>query len=110
MPIFPVILKDFAENKFTKLDWAKRKQLATMAKKLHSFYFTHREPFGLYVKTLHQICSSRIAVMAKFRYKLRQALDELKSIGFLDSWEIDKNDVVRVMRSGRAATSGVIAA
>ena len=98
----PEIIKLFGENEFTKLDWLQRKQLSTMAKKLHSFYFTHREPFGLYTKTLHQICASRIKVMSKYRYKLKQALDELKLIEFLDSWEIDDNDVVRVIRTRSA--------
>jgi len=97
----PEIVKLFSDTEFTKLDWAQRKQLSAMSKKLHSFYFTHREPFGLYVKTLHQICASRIKVMAKFRYLLRKSLDELVRIGFLLSWQIDANDVVRVVRAGK---------
>jgi len=101
----PEIVRLFSDTEFTKLDWAQRKKLKAMAKKLHSFYFTHREPFGLYVKTLHQICSSRIKVMAKFRYLLRRALDELVRVGFLISWEIDPGDVVRVSRAGKTSAT-----
>lgn len=95
----PEILRLFGPTSYTRLDWEFRHKLSGMGKKLHSFYVTHREPYGLYVSTLRMICASRIAVMAKFRYKLKKALDELVKEGFLTSYLIDKNDVVRVVRA-----------
>jgi hypothetical protein len=75
-------------------------KLPPLAKWLHQFYFSHREPMGYKVETIKMLCGSRIAVLAKFRYKLREALDSLIEVGFLLSYHIDPaTDVLMVRRA-----------
>jgi hypothetical protein len=93
----PSVISLFGENAYTLVDWDMRLTLGSLAKWFHSFYFTHREPLGYRVETLHRLCGSRSTAMRSFRSKLRDALDELVAIGFLDSYEII-NDVVHVKR------------
>lgn len=96
----PEIIYLFHENTYTKIDWKQRLKLPPLAKWLHQFYFSHRDPLGYKVGTLRELCGSRIAVLAKFRYKLREALDLLIEVGFLVSYHIDQTtDVLLVKRA-----------
>jgi hypothetical protein len=99
----PEIICLFHDNTYTKIDWRQRLQLPPLAKWLHQFYFSHREPFGYKVMTIKTLCGSRIAVLAKFRYKLREALDKLVQVGFLVSYHIDPaTDVLLVKRAPKS--------
>ena len=92
----------FGRDAYTKIDWAQRLQLPPLAKWLHQFYFTHAHPIGYKVETIKNLCGSRIAVLAKYRYKLREALELLIKVGFLLSYEIDaRTDVLNVVRAPR---------
>lgn len=99
----PEIIYLFHENTYTKIDWKQRLKLPPLAKWLHQFYFSHREPMGYKVETIKMLCGSRIAVLAKFRYKLREALDSLIEVGFLLSYHIDPaTDVLMVRRAPKS--------
>ena len=90
----------FDNNTFTKIDWEQRLKLPPLAKWLHQFYFTHAEPFGMKVETIKTLCGSRIAVLSKFRYKLKEALDLLIEVGFIVSYQIDsRTDLLSVTRA-----------
>ncbi|MBN3839257.1 plasmid replication initiator TrfA [Burkholderia sp. Ac-20349] len=94
----------FGENMFSLIDWEQRLSLSSLAKWLHSFYFTHREPVAYKVETIHKLCGSKAKHLAKFRYKLRESLDELVAIGFFSEARIDPHtDAVIVTRTARAA-------
>jgi hypothetical protein len=98
----PEIVALFGRDAYTKIDWAQRLQLPPLAKWLHQFYFTHAHPIGYKVETIKNLCGSRIAVLAKYRYKLREALELLIKVGFLLSYEIDaRTDVLNVVRAPR---------
>ncbi len=102
----PEIVALFGRDAYTKIDWAQRLQLPPLAKWLHQFYFTHANPIGYKVETIKTLCGSRIAVLAKYRYKLREALDLLVKVGFLLSYEIDaRTDVLNVVRAPRRISS-----
>jgi hypothetical protein len=98
----PEIIYLFQQDAYTKVDWSQRLKLPSQAKWLHSFYLSHREPFGYKVETIRVLCKSRIAVLSKFRYVLREALDILVREGFLLSYKIDPvTDVLTVERAPR---------
>ena len=100
----PEIICLFQENAYTKIDWMQRLKLPPLAKWLHQFYFSHRDPLGYKVETLKTLCGSRIAVIAKFRYKLREALDSLQEVGFLSSYHIEPaTDILTVTRVPKTA-------
>lgn len=99
----PKLITLFASDAYTQLDWRQRLKLRSpLAKWLHGFYFTHREPFGYKVETLKGLCGSSAHQLYHFRNGLKKALDLLVEEGFLKSWRIDPvTDVVTVMRATR---------
>lgn len=71
----------------------KRKPLAQW---LYGMYFSHVKPYPMKVKTIRELSGSNSKDLSKFRQLLRNALDALKAIGFLKSWEIKDDDLVHV--------------
>lgn len=97
------IIALFADDAYTLLDWADRTKLGHLAKWLHSFYCTHREPLPYKVATMHRLSGSRALDLSGFRRDLKLAHDELLDIGFLKSWKhISETDVITVVRNVRA--------
>jgi hypothetical protein len=95
----PRIIALFGKVAYTSIDWEQRLQLGYLAKWLHSFYYTHANPYPMKPATLRKLCGSATRDLSKFRQLLRSALDELKSVGFLSAWHIDpKTDLVHVSR------------
>ena len=100
--IDPRIIALFGENAFTLIDWEQRLSLRALAKWLHSFYFTHREPYPYSVETLHKLCGSKTKDLNKFRYKLKEALADLVEVGFFIEAQVDpRSDTVMVKRRAR---------
>ncbi|PID72900.1 MAG: hypothetical protein CR992_00975, partial [Desulfobacterales bacterium] len=56
------------------------------------------------VSTIKILCDSNYGRLADFRSRLRRALDELKRIQLLESWEIDEKDKVHVIKQKITAT------
>ena len=57
---------------------------------------------GYKVETIKTLCGSRIAVLAKFRYKFREAIALLVGVGFIVSYDIDsRTDILNVVRAPR---------
>ena len=100
----PRIVALFGEDGYTQINWEERLQLGPLAKWLHSFYFTHREPLPYSVQKLYELCGSKAKLLKHFRAGLKKALAELEAVGFLVHWEIDsRTDKVIVRRRARAA-------
>lgn len=96
------IITLFASDGYTLIDWEQRLGLTPLAKWLHSFYFTHRDPstHGYKVETLYSLCGSKCKQLKAFRYLLRKSLDTLVECGFLLSWSVDPvTDIVTVNRA-----------
>lgn len=86
---------------WTQLKWEQRLQLKTdLAKWLHGFYASHRNPFPVKVATLKHLCGSTCSRLSGFRGNLRAALNELVRVDFLDSWIIDPEDKVHINKQG----------
>ena len=94
-------MKTLYESDYTMIDWDQRMALGrnNLAKWLHGHYSTHAKPYPYKVETLRELCRSDIKELYKFRQLLKKALDELKAVGVIDSWEIDVNDLVHVTRT-----------
>lgn len=98
----PEIVRLFAQNMHSYLDWGQRLRLrSNVAKYLHSYYHTHENPYPIKVGTLYKLTGSKTKRLTDFRKSLRTALDELLKIGFFTSWEIDKNDLLHVIKPPR---------
>lgn len=91
---------------YTLVNWEQRLALtAPLARFLHRFYSSHREPFALKVNTLRQLTGSSTASLAKFRQLLRGALEALVDVGFLSAYWLDTADLVHVTRLAASSTA-----
>ncbi len=98
LKINPKLAKLFNAG-WTQLQWHQRLQLKTdLAKWLHGFYASHRNPYPIKVKTLRHLCGSSCGRLADFRTKLRRALNELVKAELIITWEIDRQDKVHVQK------------
>ena len=96
----PKIIRLFGTTQYTRVEWEQRMCLAPLAKKLHAYYVTHRDPSPLRIETIRDLCGSRIRELSQFRPRLRQALNRLVDVGFLTSWTLDRaTDQVSVVRA-----------
>jgi hypothetical protein len=91
---------------WTAIDWQQRQQLRgkPLALWLHGYYATHAKPLPVKVNTLRSLSGSKDKALFSYRQKLRRALNELKAIGAIASWQIDAADLVTVDR-GDAITA-----
>ena len=86
---------------WTQLQWEQRLRLKTnLAKWLHGFYASHRDPFPIKVSTLKHLCGSDCNRLVDFRRNLRFAMNDLMDSGAIDGGEIDAEDKVHVRKPG----------
>ena len=99
--IFDKDMLNLYEAGYSHIDWNQRMALgkSTLAKWLHGFYATHAKPYPYKVETLHNLCGSTDKSLRSFRQKLKRALDELVSVGAIEIWSIDQDDLVTVQRT-----------
>jgi hypothetical protein len=85
---------------WTAINWQQRQALRRkpLALWLHGYYATHAKPLPLKVDTLRSLSGSKTNALRKYRQQLRKALNELKAIGAIASWQIDAADLVIVDR------------
>jgi TrfA protein len=102
----PAIIRLYGETQWTGIDWQQRSKLRRkpLAQALHAYFSTHRQPFPVSLSFLQNITGSRNAQPASFKRQCRQALDDLRGIGFLTDYTID-DDRVSVRRHRAAITS-----
>jgi hypothetical protein len=98
----PEIVALFAPDETSRIHWEQRLRLGPMAKWLHCFYSTHREPYPYRVERFMELCGSRATRLSTFRASLLKALGELQEAGFLADWQHDpRSDLVSVTRKVR---------
>ena len=103
--IDPEILNLFNATAYSRIEWEQRLELKKPLEQwLHSYYFTHRDPYPMKVKTIHELCGSTAKNLSSFRQKINESLRTLKEIGFLSEWWIDNNDLVHVRRNKALAS------
>ena len=92
---------------WTAINWQQRQQLRAkpLALWLHGYYATHAKPLPLKVDTLRSLSGSKTNALRKYRQQLRKALNELKAIGVIASWQIDATDLVIVDRGDAISKS-----
>jgi hypothetical protein len=87
---------------YSRLPMRKRLALkgkaSQLAKWLHSYYASHREPYPISVDLLRRLSGSKIRDLFVFRHQLKLALKLLESNEDIASWSIEENDLVKVIR------------
>ncbi len=89
------------ERGFTVIEWQQRKMLARkpLAQALHVWLCSHDKPYPVTVQYLHDITGSKAKALKHFRASLKAAFNELKAIGVLIDWHIDKVDKVHFVKA-----------
>ncbi len=94
---------------WTQLQWQQRLGLKTdLAKWLHGFYASHRQPYPVKITTLKYLCGSECSRLVDFRRSLRAAMEELVQAEAVQGWEIDQDDKLHVTRSFISLSRGKI--
>lgn len=87
----------FDEEFLTRVAWETRRSLPDgITSKLFGYWASHRKPYPVKVETLLKLCGSGMSAK-HFKAELKKALDHLRRVGFLETWEF-KNDLVVVTR------------
>lgn len=96
--VFDSKMSALFDSGYSYVDWEQRKGLKqnNLAKWLHGFYASHAAPYAYKVENIRSLCGSTTARLGDFRKSLRAALDELKGIGAIRSWEITATDLLKV--------------
>lgn len=71
----------------------------SLAKWLHGFYSSHKDPFPVSYKTLMHNAGSVCSTDGKSRQLIKQAMQELKDCNFLVEWSLDKSGNIKVERN-----------
>lgn len=95
----PKMRQLFGNVYYTRLEWKQRHQLKPLAKWLQGYFASHQQPRPVSVSHLHRGCGSEQKQLRFFRPKLKSALDEMKAVGFLESWSLDDKDRIHVSRT-----------
>ena len=86
----------------SRVEWAERRDIGRhpLAKWLHLYYAGHAQPHPVSVAWLREHSGSDTTEIFKFRQSLRKALQKLRTVGAIETWEIDqKTDLVQVRRT-----------
>lgn len=100
------ILRVYAGG-WAAIDWDIRERLRRkpLALWLHGFYSTHADPYPISVTKLHELSGSKTKQLKHFRANLKTALQDLVNAKVIEAWEIDKHDLVHVVRGAAISPS-----
>jgi hypothetical protein len=96
------LIRLYGGTQWTKIDWKQRQQLRRhpLAQALHAFYSTHAKPHPIKFATLQEVTGSRNPQPASFKRQMRQALEALVNLGFLEAFSF-QGDLVIVRRTAK---------
>lgn len=98
--IEPEVKALFGDVYYTRIDWQQRVKIkGNLAKHLHGVYSSHAQPYPYKVATILEGCGSDMRELRNFRVSLREALEELQRVGFIEHFQIDDSDLVHVRRT-----------
>jgi hypothetical protein len=100
--INPKFARFYAEAAYTLFDAKERLKIkgrgSELAKWLHLWVIGHAEQYPHKVETIRNLCGSSIKELKAFKQQLRRALDLLREAEIIQSWVIDKKDIVHIER------------
>jgi hypothetical protein len=99
----PRVAALFSQNQYTIVDWEQRLKLKRkdLARWLMLYYSSHATPFPVGVEFLRDKSGSRTKELWKFRQNLKKALNDLIEINFITEWDINKSDLVCIVRTSK---------
>jgi hypothetical protein len=104
----PRLVSLFAPNQYTLNNWRTRQELRQkdLARWLQLWLESHAQNFATSVDVIRERCGSQRAELRKFRFSIKQALDDLKLAGVIHTWTIDRGDLVHIDRTPSSSQLG----
>ena len=95
----PELIRLYGDTQWTALNWGERLLLRRkpLALALHGYYSSHGRPFPVKLATLQHYTGSTNSHSRSFKRQVKNALEELVTVGFLQSYKI-QGDLVTVYR------------
>ena len=84
------LIKLYSESTWIDSDQRLQLRRKSLAQYLHGYYSTHKNSYPVKVETLHTLTKSNIKDLKRYRQSLRAAHEELRKIGYLESFTIIK--------------------
>lgn len=86
----------FYDGGWTAIDWQERQLLRgkPLALWLHGYLASHAKPYPVKLSTIQALSGSQNKQKASFKRQVKVALDELKSIEFINGYEFEKDIVI----------------
>jgi hypothetical protein len=96
----PDLIRLYGDTQWTAIDWQQRLQLRRkpLAQSLHAYFSSHKKPFPVTLNFLRKITGSRNSHARNFKILCKKALDELVTIDFIESYNIE-DDRVTIVRA-----------
>lgn len=95
----PELVKLFDNFSYVKLYWEQRQKLKPLAKWLHAYYSSHSEPFAVKLSTIQQASGSKTKQAKHFKENVRKSLIELAQVGYLETFWIDEENRIHVVKA-----------
>jgi hypothetical protein len=95
----PELIRLYGDTQWTALNWNQRLKLRgkSLAQALHGYYSSHTRPFPVKLATLQHYTGSANSHPRSFKRQVKQALEELVTVGFLQDYRLE-GDLVTVRR------------
>ena len=92
------LLALFGRSQWSSLEWEQRLSLRKhpLALWLHGFIASNAKTLPISVEWYQERSGCGTQSLKKFRQSLKKALEKIKSVGVISSWEITTNDLVMV--------------
>lgn len=88
----------FGDTNFTRAQWEKYRGLPPVARRMHDYASSHREPFPLREETLYKLCGSDAGNLVNFRKVLQRNCKELLATGLYEHANVSRDGLVRLVR------------
>lgn len=92
----------FGETNYTRVQWEAYRSLPPVARRMHDYASSHRQPYDLREETLYKMCGSDAASLSNFRKVLQRNCKELMATGFYEKASVSRDGLVSLVRKTSA--------
>lgn len=81
----------FGATRYSEIEWSQRTRLkGEVSKWLLGFYFSMSQAQPMRIEELRTLCGSQCNSLTSFRQTLKKAYEELKGVGFLHDYKVER--------------------
>lgn len=91
------IASKITPGSYAKIDWSIRRQLSSTGKWLQCYYHSQKEIFPIKLEKIKELCGCE-RELKLFKRDLKKDLEQLVSLGFIDSWNVGITNTLLIHR------------